>query len=47
MPCERVQDLRTGITPRKEAMPIIDRVNERLAALADGKRVRYVNMFWT
>jgi len=34
----------TGITPRKDVMPIIDRVNERLAALADGKRVRYVNI---
>ena len=34
----------TGITPRKEVMPIIDRVNERLAAFADGKWVRYVNI---
>jgi lysophospholipase L1-like esterase len=34
----------TGITPRKGVMPIIDRVNQHLAALADGDRVRYVNV---
>jgi lysophospholipase L1-like esterase len=36
-----------GITPRNDnpaAMPIIDKVNERIARLADGKKVRYLNI---
>jgi lysophospholipase L1-like esterase len=36
-----------GITPRNdnmELMPIITRVNERLARLADGKRIRFVDI---
>jgi len=36
-----------GITPRNDnpaAMPIVDQVNDRLARLADGKKVRYVNI---
>lgn len=36
-----------GITPRNDlptAMPIINEVNERLARLADGKKVRYLNV---
>ena len=37
----------TGITPRNDnmaVMPVIDRVNARIAKLADGKKVRYVNI---
>ncbi len=36
-----------GITPRNDrraAMPIIQKANERLARLADGKRVRYLSI---
>ena len=36
-----------GITPRNDgpaAMPVIDKANERLARLADGKKVRYLNI---
>jgi lysophospholipase L1-like esterase len=34
-----------GITPRNGPfMPVIDRINERLSALADGKRIRYLNI---
>jgi lysophospholipase L1-like esterase len=36
-----------GITPRNDgpkAMPVIDKVNERLARLADGKKVRYLSI---
>jgi lysophospholipase L1-like esterase len=36
-----------GITPRTDnpaVMPVIDRINERIAKFADGKRVRYVNI---
>ena len=36
-----------GITPRNDnmaVMPIIDEINRRSAKLADGKRVRYVNI---
>jgi lysophospholipase L1-like esterase len=36
-----------GITPRNDAMavmPVIDRINERIAELADGKKIRYVNI---
>ena len=36
-----------GITPRNDNMavlPIIDEINERIAKLADGKKVRYVNI---
>jgi len=36
-----------GITPRNDnpaAMAVIDKVNERLGRLADGKRVRYLNI---
>ena len=39
-----------GITPRNgrdgntRLMPAIDRINERLAGLADGKRIRYLNI---
>jgi lysophospholipase L1-like esterase len=39
--------LLTGIFPRNDslaAMPIIDRVNERLAKLADGRKIRYFNI---
>jgi cephalosporin-C deacetylase-like acetyl esterase/lysophospholipase L1-like esterase len=37
----------TGITPRDDnvdVMPIIDRANEQIARLADGKRIRYINI---
>ncbi len=37
----------TGIAPRNDnidVMPVIDAANRRIAALADGKRVRYVNI---
>jgi lysophospholipase L1-like esterase len=37
----------TGITPRNDniaVMPIIDEANARIARLADGKKVRYVNI---
>jgi (4-O-methyl)-D-glucuronate---lignin esterase len=40
----------TGITPRRDrsggmtVMPTIDAINSRLAALADGRRIRYVNI---
>jgi len=36
-----------GITPRNDnpaAMPIINKVNERIAQFADGKKVRYLNI---
>ena len=36
-----------GITPRNDAvavMPVIDAINERISKLADGKKVRYVNI---
>jgi lysophospholipase L1-like esterase len=35
-----------GLTPRNDlaAMPIINEVNERLTRLADGKKVRYLNV---
>jgi lysophospholipase L1-like esterase len=36
-----------GITPRNDnmaVMPIIDEINRRIARLADGKRIRYVNI---
>jgi len=36
-----------GITPRNDnpaAMPVIEKANERLERLADGKKVRYVNI---
>ena len=36
-----------GITPRNDnmaVMPVINKVNENLAKLADGKRVRYLNI---
>jgi lysophospholipase L1-like esterase len=36
-----------GITPRNDntaVMPIINRINENLAGLADGRRVRYLNI---
>ena len=39
-----------GITPRTDSsggasvMPTIDAINDRLAALADGRRIRYVNI---
>jgi lysophospholipase L1-like esterase len=36
-----------GITPRNDnpaATPIIDKVNEQLARIADGKKVRYLNI---
>ena len=36
----------TGITPRRdrEMLPTIDAINTQLASLADGRRVRYVNI---
>ena len=41
----------TGIFPRNDnaadptgVMPVIDRINERLAQLADGKKLRYINI---
>lgn len=40
----------TGVTPRRDrdggasAMPTIDAINVRLATLADGRRVRYINI---
>jgi cephalosporin-C deacetylase len=37
----------TGITPRDdnlEVMPIINRANMKMAALADGKAIRYINL---
>jgi lysophospholipase L1-like esterase len=37
----------TGIFPRNDnmaAMPVIDKVNENLAKLADGKKIRYLNV---
>jgi lysophospholipase L1-like esterase len=37
----------TGIFPRNDsmaAMPVIDRVNENLSKIADGKKVRYLNI---
>jgi lysophospholipase L1-like esterase len=37
----------TGIFPRNDniaVMPIIDKINTRLAQLADGKRIRYLNI---
>jgi lysophospholipase L1-like esterase len=37
-----------GITPRNDrgagVAPIIDKINERLAGLADGKKIRYLNI---
>jgi lysophospholipase L1-like esterase len=36
-----------GITPRNDVMavmPIVDRINERIAKLADGKSIRYLNI---
>jgi lysophospholipase L1-like esterase len=36
-----------GITPRndrREFMPTINRINERLAGFADGKKIRFVNL---
>jgi lysophospholipase L1-like esterase len=36
-----------GITPRNDnmaVMPLINRINESIARLADGKRIRYVNI---
>ncbi len=36
-----------GLTPRNDnraVLPVIDKVNERLAKLADGKKVRYLNV---
>jgi lysophospholipase L1-like esterase len=36
-----------GITPRNDnmaAMPVINRINERIAKFADGKRIRFVNL---
>ena len=36
-----------GITPRNDnvaVMPVIDDINRRIAKLADGKRIRYVNI---
>lgn len=36
-----------GITPRNDnmaVMPLIDEINRRIAKLADGKRIRYVNI---
>jgi lysophospholipase L1-like esterase len=36
-----------GITPRNDdmgMMPVIDAINERLARLADGRRIRYLNI---
>jgi lysophospholipase L1-like esterase len=36
-----------GVTPRNDntaVMPIIDRINERIAKLADGKKIRYLNI---
>ena len=37
----------TGILPRNDnmtALPIIDKINSNLSKLADGKRVRYLNI---
>jgi lysophospholipase L1-like esterase len=40
----------TGVTPRRDQaggmtlMPTIDAINSRLASLADGRRVRYINI---
>src|SRR5262249_59564305 len=37
----------TGITPRSDnpdVMPVIDAANQRIAQLADGKSVRYINI---
>jgi len=37
----------TGITPRNDniaVMPVINRANELIAALADGKKTRYINI---
>ena len=37
----------TGITPRNDniaVMPVINRANQQIAALADGKKIRYVNI---
>ena len=37
----------TGITPRNDniaVMPVINRANQQIAALADGKKTRYVNI---
>jgi len=37
----------TGITPRNDniaVMPVINRANEQIAALADGKKIRYINI---
>jgi lysophospholipase L1-like esterase len=36
-----------GITPRNDnmaVMPVVNRINERIAKFADGKRIRYVNI---
>jgi hypothetical protein len=37
----------TGITPRNDniaVMPVINRANQQIAALADGKKTRYINI---
>ena len=40
----------TGVTPRRDRsggmtrMPTIDAINSRLATLADGRRIRYINV---
>ena len=37
----------TGITPRNDniaVMPVINRANAQIAALADGKKTRYINI---
>lgn len=33
-----------GITPRKELMSVIDEINAAIAAFADGKNIRYLNI---
>ncbi len=33
-----------GILPRKDGMPVVNTVNSNLAGLADGKKIRYVNI---
>ncbi|HKE55538.1 MAG TPA: GDSL-type esterase/lipase family protein, partial [Pyrinomonadaceae bacterium] len=43
----RATILLMGITPRNDnmaVMPIINRVNERIAKFADGKKIRYLNI---
>jgi lysophospholipase L1-like esterase len=45
--CPQAVIILMGITPRNdrmELMPIISKINERIAGLADGKKIRFLNL---